>query len=72
MDQSRKVFRHHWKELLKISKTAKFVSDTSKDSASQCSENLQAFVWWGEGGGASLYPPHKSVKCRDFEQLYLR
>ena len=62
MDQSRKVFRHHWKELLKISKTAKFVSDTSKDSASQCSENLQAFVWWGEGGGGKFVPPTQVCK----------
>ena len=56
MDQLGKIRRQHRKERLKISKTAKFESDTSlasKDIAQQSCENLQTFVWWG----ASLCPP---------------
>ena len=56
MDQLGKIRRQHWKERLKLSKTAKFESDTSlasKDIAQQSCENLQTFVWWG----ASLCPP---------------
>ena len=38
MDQFGKIRRHHWKELLKISKIAKFESDTSL-----ASENIERF-----------------------------
>ena len=77
MDQLEKTRRHHCKERLKISKTAKFESDTSlasKDIAQQSCQNLQTFVWWG-GGQVSPPPPHPptpiqtSIKFRDFEEL---
>ena len=49
MDQLGKIRRHHWKERVKISKTAKFESDllkTKEDTALKSRENLQTFVWW--------------------------
>ena len=51
-----KISRHHWKEHLKISKTATFESEASDDIAQQSCENLQTFVWW-EGGWGNLCPP---------------
>ena len=47
MDKLWKNRRHHWKERLKISKTAKFESDllkTNQDIAPQSRESLQTFV----------------------------
>ena len=41
MDQFGQIRRHHWKERLKISKIAKFESDTHEDTAPQSCENLQ-------------------------------
>ena len=52
VDKLGKIRGHHWKERLKISKIDKFESDlltTNKDKASQSSEILQTFVWWGLG-----------------------
>ena len=49
LDKLGKIRRHHWKELLKISKIAKFECDllkTNEDSAPQSREILQTFVWW--------------------------
>ena len=49
MDKFWKIRRHHRKESLKTSKTAKFESDllkTNKDTAPQSREILQPFVWW--------------------------
>ena len=43
MDQLGRIHQHHWKERLKISKIAKFESDTSQASeviAQQSCENL--------------------------------
>ena len=45
--------------------------------APQSCQNLQTFVWWGGGGRpgeGKFVPPtiQTSVKCRDFEELYLR
>ena len=56
MDQLGQIRRHHWKERLKISKTAIFESDSSQaneDIAPKSRENLQTLVWWG----TSLCPP---------------
>ena len=53
MDQLQKICWHHWKERQKISKIAKFESDTSyvsDDIAPQSCKNLQMFVWWWGGG----------------------
>ena len=47
MDKLGKIHQHHWKERLKISKTAKFECDllkTNEDSAPQSREILQTFV----------------------------
>ena len=56
-----------------------FESETSwvsENIALQSCQNLQTFVWWGAGGGGGgkFVPPtiQMSVKCRDFEELYLR
>ena len=72
MDQLEKTRRHHCKERLKISKTAKIESDTSlasKDIAQQSCENLQTFVWWG---GGQVCAPSKVCKMLRLEELYLR
>ena len=56
MDQLQKICWHHWKDCHKISKIAKFESDTSYVSdniAPQSCKNLQTFVWWGGGGGGA-------------------
>ena len=68
MDQLAKFHWHFWKEGLKINKVAKFKSDrmkTNKDMALQSRDILQTFVF---------VPPtiQKSVKSRDFAELYLR
>ena len=50
MDKLTKIRPHHWKERLKISKSAKFESDLLKineDINSQSREILQTLVWWG-------------------------
>ena len=54
MDKLRNIRRHHWKERLKISKTAMIESNllkTNEDIAPQRCEILQTFVRWGGGGG---------------------
>ena len=82
-----KISRHHWKEHLKMSKTATFESEASDDIAQQSCENLQTFVWWegvgtlwgggGGGGGPPICAPppppstQRYVKCRDLEGPYL-
>ena len=81
MEQLGKIRQHYWKGRLKMSKIAKFESDTSlasEDPAPQSRESLQALVLvlWegegGEGGGARLYATiQTSVKFHDFEELYL-
>ena len=61
MDQLGKIRRHHWKERVKISKTAKFESDllkTKEDTALKSRENLQTFVWWA---AQTCPPPYKSL-----------
>ena len=58
MSQFGNICRHHWKERLKISKIAKFESDTS-----QASEDI---------ANQSLYPPpykRPQIKFRHFEEL---
>ena len=48
MNKWRNIRRHHWKERLKISKTARFESDTSEvseDIAVQSCDNFQTLVW---------------------------
>ena len=81
MDQLQKICWHHWKERQKISKIAKFESDTSyvsDDIAPQSCKNLQMFVWWwggGMGGRGFKFVPstiQKSVKFCNFEELYFR
>ena len=67
----------HRKERLKITKIAKFESDTSlasEDIAPQSCTNLQTFVWWGGGQVCAPHPTiiQTSVKFRKFEELYLR
>ena len=55
MDKLTKIRPHHWKERLKISKSAKFESDLLKineDINPQSREILQTLVWWG--GGTNL------------------
>ena len=50
MNKWRNIRRHHWKERLKISKTARFESDTSEvseDIAVQSCDNFQTLVWLG-------------------------
>ena len=76
MEQLGKIRQRYWKGRLKISKIAKFESDTSlasEDPAPQSRESLQALVLWeGGGGGARLYATKQTtVKFRDFEGLYL-
>ena len=70
-----KIRRHHWKELLKISKIAKFECDllkTNEDSAPQSREILQMFVWWGGGLATNLPPAIQTfVNFRNFAWLYL-
>ena len=72
MDKLTKIYRHRWKENLKISNLAKFESDrikTNKDMAPQSSTILWTFVWWGGGGvGGKFGPPtiQMPVKFRDF------
>lgn len=63
-----KICRHHWKELLKTNKIAKFESDSSKtneDVTPQRGEISQTFVWWwrkGRGVGDKLVtPPYKRL-----------
>ena len=66
MDRLGKTRRHHWKQRLKISKTAKFESDLLKsndDIAPQKREILTCFYGSGGGGGAP-HPRHSNVfKC---------
>ena len=48
MDKFGKTRRHHWKQRLKISKTAKFESDllkTNDDKANKKREILNTFLW---------------------------
>ena len=48
MDKLGKTLRHHWKQRLKISKTAKFDSDllkTNDDIAPHKREILNTFLW---------------------------
>ena len=76
MEQLGKIRQHYWKERLKMSKIAKFESDTSlasEDPAPQSRESLQAPVVWEDGGGgARLYGTIQTpVKFRDFEEQYL-
>ena len=64
MDKLRKIRRHHWKELLKISKIAKFECDllkTNEDSAPQSREILPTFVWWGGRHKLAPTPPYKHL-----------
>ena len=49
-DQLAKIYRHCYKEHLKISKRAEFegdMSETSEDVALQSRKVFQTFVWWG-------------------------
>ena len=59
VDKFGKTRRHHSKELLKISKTAKFESDllkAYKDTAPQSRENLQTFATYiGVGRERAIY-----------------
>ena len=57
MDQSEKIRRHHWKEQLKISVTAKFESD-SANKVSKIYRRLYSVY-----GGSTK---QMSVKFRDF------
>ena len=64
--------QHHWKEGLKIIKTAKFESDLLKineDIAPQSREILQTLVWWGTQTCPTTIPT--SVNFRNFAKLYL-
>ena len=73
MDKVEKICRHHRKEYLKISKTAKFESDllkTNEHVSPQSREILETFVR-GRGANVSL-TIQKSVNFRNSVELYLR
>ena len=58
MDKFGKIRPHHWKQRLKISKSAKFESDLLKaneGTAAQSREILQTFVCWGAQTCLSLH-----------------
>ena len=75
MNKVEKICRHHRKEYLKISKTAKFESDllkTNEHVAPQSREILET-LYWGGGGGANVsLKIQKSVNFRNSVELYLR
>ena len=58
MDQSRKILRHHWKERIKISKLAKFESDTIKSERGYSSTKFRKFI--------EIFTNGTSIKMRDF------
>ena len=71
MDGLEKICRHHWKKRLKISKIAKFESDTSKNYSFAKKGN---FTDVGIGGWVGKFVPptiQTSVKFRDCEELYI-
>ena len=80
MDKFRKTHRHHRKEPLAISKTAKLEGDllkTSEYTAPQSREILQMFVCWvAQTCPPTPTPPpspiQTSVTFRNFAELFLR
>lgn len=58
MDQLGKIRRHHWRERIKISKLAKFESDTLKSEQSYSSAKLRDLIEVCMNG--------TSAKLRDF------
>ena len=69
-DQLEKTRRHHCKERLKISKIAKFESETSwasDDIAPESCKNLQTFIYGGVG--ASLCPPPRHTNVCKISRL---
>ena len=62
MDKLGKIRGHHWKERLKISKSAKFESDllkTNEDTAPQSGAKFQRNLY---GGGHKNLPPAPPYK----------
>ena len=62
MDQLGKILRHHWKERIKISKLAKFESDTIKSERGYSSSKFRKFI--------EIFTNGTSIKLRDFSFVF--
>jgi len=62
MDQLGKILQHHWKERIKISKLAKFESDTVKSERGYSSTKFRKFI--------EICMYGTSIKLRDFSFVF--